>query len=94
VFFTRLAAGAPYYELSRLIGAASERDASDDFLDALELRFRDALIAGPGEAGSGLARETLLRLFDCLADTERGIGGGLNVKYAHKRMILNMLGEI
>jgi hypothetical protein len=93
-FFAGLSDGAPYYALSRLIGAASERDAADDFLDALELRFRDALIAGPCEANSDLGRETVLRLIDCLADTRRGIGGGLSVKYAHKRMTLNMLGEI
>jgi hypothetical protein len=93
-FFAGLAGGAPYYALSRLVGDAVARDASDDFLDALELRFRDALVSGPPEANSGLERETLLRLVDCLADAGRGIGGGLSVKYAHKRMILNMLGEI
>jgi hypothetical protein len=93
-FYTALAEVGAYYELSRLVAAAAEPGAPDDFPDALELRFRDALISNQGGARPGLARGTVLRLIDCLEEAKRGIGGGLNVKYAYKRMVLNMLGEI
>ncbi|MDR2354955.1 MAG: hypothetical protein LBE16_02045 [Clostridiales Family XIII bacterium] len=90
-FVPKLAAGGAYYELSRLVGAVTERDAADDFLDALELCLRDALVAACGGARGALARADILRLIDCAEEARRGLGNGLNVKYALKTMILKML---
>jgi DNA polymerase-3 subunit delta' len=86
-FALKLAAGGAYYELSRLVGTVTERDAAGDFLDALELRLRDALLA----ARAGERRAELSRFIDCAEEARRGLGGGLNVKYAFKTMILKML---
>jgi DNA polymerase-3 subunit delta' len=86
-FVRGLTAGSAYYELSRLVGATSERDAAGDFLDALELRLRDALVAAP----SGTQRADFLRFIDCAEEARRGVGIGLNAKYALKTMILKML---
>jgi replication-associated recombination protein RarA len=86
-FAEKLAGGGAYHELSRLVGTVTERDAADAFLDALTLRLRDALIAA-----DGAARADILRLIDCAGEAGRGLGLGLNVKYAIKTMILKMLG--
>jgi hypothetical protein len=86
-FVETLTAGSAYYELSRLVGAASERDAIDDFLDALELRLHDALLA----ASDSARRVCILHLIDCAEEARRGVGVGLNAKYALKTMILKML---
>jgi hypothetical protein len=86
-FALKLAAGGAYYELSRLVGAVTERDAAGDFLDALELRLRDALLA----VHAGERHAELLRFIDCVEEARRGLSGGLNVKYAFKTMILKML---
>jgi DNA polymerase III gamma/tau subunit len=88
-FYAKIAAGGAYYELYRLVGAAAERDASGDFLDILEIRFRDALVSRQ----EGLSRNDILRFVDCLEDARRGINSGFNVKYAFKSMILNMLAD-
>jgi replication-associated recombination protein RarA len=86
-FVRRLAAGSAYYELSGLVLAAAERDAAGDFLDALELRLRDELPADP----CGARRACFLNFIDCTEEARRGLGGGLNAKYALKAMILKML---
>jgi hypothetical protein len=91
-FYGRLASGGAYYELSGLVAAAAERDASDGFFDALEVRLRDALVAGAAGARPSVpSRCDILRFVDCVEDARRGVSGGLNVKYALKTMILNML---
>jgi hypothetical protein len=86
-FVERLFAGGAYYELSRIVGVAAERDDAEDFLNALELRLRDALVAASG----GARRAESLRFIDCANEARRGLGGGLNVRYALKTMILKML---
>jgi DNA polymerase-3 subunit delta' len=88
-FYEKLASGGAYYELSRIVGDVVERNASGDFLNALESRFRDALVSGSGGA-RGPGREDLLRFVDCLNDARRGAAVGFNIKYALKTMILDM----
>jgi hypothetical protein len=90
-FYAKLTAGGAYYELYKLVGAAAERDASSDFLDALEIRLRDALVSGLGAGRQEYpSHDDILRFADCVEDARRGVNGGLNVKYAFKTMILNM----
>jgi DNA polymerase-3 subunit delta' len=88
-FVEKLTAGGAYYELSRLINPVAERDAADDFLEALALCLRDALVAASGD----VRRTDILRFADCAEETARGLLGGLSVKYALKAMILKMLSE-
>ncbi|MDR1572950.1 MAG: hypothetical protein LBS24_01420 [Clostridiales Family XIII bacterium] len=91
-FVLRLTAGSAYYELSRLVGAITERDAAEAFLDAIALCLRDTAVAAV--AGDDVRRESAygtLRFIDCAEEARRGIGGGFSVKYALKSMILKML---
>jgi DNA polymerase III delta prime subunit len=90
-FAARLAAGSAYYELSRLVSAVTERDDAVDFLEALELDLRDALVAPFGGAQSAAGPADVPRLIDCAEEAGRGLAAGLNVKYTLKAMILKML---
>jgi replication-associated recombination protein RarA len=96
-FVETLTTGSAYHDLSRLVGATTERDTAEAFLDALARCLRDAVVtaAVAGDIGddarNGVARENLLRFVDCAEEARRGMGGGLNVKYALKAMILKML---
>jgi replication-associated recombination protein RarA len=86
-FACELTAGSAYHKLSQLVGATTERDAADEFLDALELRLRDAAVAVSDDA----RRRDLLRFIDCAEEARRGVRDGFNVKYALKAMVLRML---
>jgi hypothetical protein len=90
-FFEKLSAGGAYYEFAGFFGAKTERDEADDFLDALEICFRDALVADAGDARRGFSRADILRFIDCAEEAKRGVAGGFNVKYTLKIMILKML---